>query len=102
MADRLYSGSNIDLINGTHGGLPEALLQEILIRKQDDKTIIGFEKLKEIGGGLKPAEGMDFLIKIDEKNEKTIKLHFRNEEYDLDLDKLNELARSYAEGKKER
>src|SRR3989338_10304744 len=42
MADKLYSGSNIDLINGTHQGLPEALLNEVLKRKIDDKEVVGF------------------------------------------------------------
>jgi broad specificity phosphatase PhoE len=100
MADKLYTGSNIDLINGTHQGLPEALLKEILIRQKDDKTIIGFDKLEDIGGALKFTEGMEFLIKVDEQGNKSLKLNFRGQTYDLEMDKLNELAKSYAEKQK--
>lgn len=100
MADKLYTGSNIDLINGTHQGLPEALLKEILIREKDDQKIIGFDKLEDIGGALKFTEGMEFLIKVDEQGNKSLKLNFRGQTYDLEMDKLNELAKSYEEKQK--
>jgi len=99
MADKLYSGSRIDLINGTHQGLPEALLKEVLIRQKDDQKVIGFEKLEDIGGALKFSEGMEFLIKIDELGNKILKLNFRGQIYDIDMDKLNELAQSYEKQK---
>jgi len=95
MAGKLYSGSNIDLINGTHQGLPEALLKEVLVRQKDDQELIGFEKLEDIGGALKFTESMEFLIKIDEHGNKILKLNFRGQTYDIDMDKLNELAQSY-------
>ncbi|MEI6288428.1 MAG: histidine phosphatase family protein [bacterium] len=98
MADRLYSGSNIDLVNGTHQGLPEALLKEVLKRKIDDnKEIIGFDNLEDIGGALKFTEGMEFVIKTDERGDKKLTVNFRGQEYDIDMAKLNELAKSYAE-----
>lgn len=100
MTDRLYSDSNIDLINGTHQSLPEALLKEILIQQKDDKKIIGFDKLEDIGGALKFTESMEFLIKVDEKGNKTLKLNFRGQTYDLEMNKLNELAKSYEEKQK--
>ncbi|MFA5069697.1 MAG: histidine phosphatase family protein [Patescibacteria group bacterium] len=95
MAKRLYSGSNIDLVNVTHQGLPEALLKEILIRKDKDREITGFEKLEEIGGALNFAEGMEFSLNIDEKGEKKLSVNFRGQEYSVDMDKLEELAESY-------
>lgn len=95
MSDRLYSGSQVDLINGTHQGFPEALLKEILIRQEGNQKIIGFENLKEIGGALKPTEGMEFFIKTDEKGNKVIKLNFRGESYGLDMEKLTALAEEY-------
>ncbi len=100
MTEKLYSGSNIDLVNGTHQGLPEALLKEILIRKKDNETIIGFDKLEDIGGALKFTEGMEFLIKTDEQGNKSLKLNFRGQTYDLEMDKLDELAKSYEEKQK--
>lgn len=101
MTDKLYSGSNIDLINGTHQALPEALLKEILVRKQDERKIVGFEKLEDIGGALKPTEDMEFFIKTDDKGNKEVKLHFRSQIYDIDLPILHELAESYKQQKHE-
>jgi broad specificity phosphatase PhoE len=95
MTDKLYTGSKVDLINGTHQGFPEALLKEILIRQEGNKTIRGFEKLEEIGGALRPTEGMEFTIKTDENGNKVIKLDFRGKQYDLDMSKLTELAEEY-------
>ncbi len=100
MADKLYSGSNIDLINGTHQGLPEALLKEVLKRKIDDKEVVGFQKLEDIGGALQFTEAMEFMIKTGEQGGKTLKLNFRGREYDIDMAKLNALAESYAERQK--
>lgn len=97
MADKLYSGSNIDLLNGTHQGLPEALLKEVLKRKIDDKEVVGFDNLEDIGGALKFTEGMEFIIKTDERGDKKLTVNFRGQEYDIDMTKLNELAKSYAE-----
>lgn len=101
MADRLYSGSNIDLINGTHQGLPEALLKEILKRKIGDEEITGFDKLEDIGGALRFTEGMEFIIKTDEKGNKKLTLNFRDQEYNIDMAKLNELSQSYVEKQKQ-
>lgn len=100
MADKLYSGSNIDLINGTHQGLPEALLKEIMVRRKGDEELVGFEKLEDIGGALKFTEGMEFLIKVDERGNKALKLNFRGQTYDIAVGKLLDLAKSYEEKQK--
>ncbi len=102
MTDKIYSGSNIDLIHGTHQMLPEALLKEVLIRKFEDKNIVGFEKLDDIGGALKFTEGMEFFIKTDEFGNKKINVKFRDQVYDIDMSKLDELAKSYAEKQNEK
>jgi len=101
MPDKLYSGSEVDLINGTHQALPEALLKEVLVRDRGGKKIIGFDKLDEIGGALKLTEGMEFEIIVDAVGQKTIKLHLRGKEYGIDLEKLNKLAESYKAKKNE-
>lgn len=101
MPDKLYVGSEADLINGTHQALPEALLKEVLIREQGGEKIVGFDKLEEIGGALKLTEGMEFDINVDAIGQKTIKLHLRGREYDIDLEKLNKLAESYEAKKHE-
>jgi len=97
MVDRLKSGSNVDIINTTHQGLPEALLKEILVRQEGDEKKVGFSTLTEIGGPLKLAEQMEFRIKTDSQGNKTIQLYFRDKIFDIDLDKLNSLAKSYYE-----
>lgn len=98
MADKLYSGSNIDLVNGTHQGLTEALLKEVLKRENDNgEEVTGFDNLEEIGGALKFTEGIEFIIKTDERGDKKLTVNFRGQEYDIDMAKLNELAKSYAE-----
>jgi broad specificity phosphatase PhoE len=102
MTDKIYSRSNIDLIHGTHQGLPEALLKEVLKRKVDEKDIVGFEKLDDIGGALKFTEGMEFFIKTDEFGNKKINVNFRNQVYGIDMSKLDELAKSYAEKQNEK
>ena len=100
IAEKLKSGSNIDLVNVTHQGLPEALLKEVLIQQEEEKIKIGFEKLEEIGGPLKLAESMEFRIKTDEQGKKTVQLYLRGKIFDLDLSRVNELSRAYAEKQK--
>lgn len=99
MADRICSGSRVQIINGTHQGLPEALLREILIRNIDDRNVIGFQNLSEIGGALRPAEAMEFVIKTNEYGEKSMVLQFRDQVFDVNLEKIKELDQLYRERK---
>lgn len=95
MADRLYSGSNIDLLNGTHSVLPECLLKEVIVREIDGKKVVGFEKISDFGGTLKYVEPVEFLITIDHEGNKNIKLRFRDKEYGVDGERLLQLADVY-------
>lgn len=97
MSSRLYSGSSVDLLNVSHKGTFEPFLKEVLLRKVKDedgneKVIRGFNSLEEIGGALRPAESWDLDIKTDETNGKSVKFNFREQEYDLDMQRLNELV----------
>ncbi len=85
MTQRFYSGSDVRLINVTHGPKLEPFLKEI----------VGFNKLEEIGGALKPGEKFEFLVKIDEDKKKTTLLKFRNREYQVDEEKIMELAKEH-------
>lgn len=96
MSNRLYSGSKVDLVVGTHQNLPECLLKEVLIRDVDGKSVRGFDSVKEIGGLLEYAEQVDFVIKRDSERETHIKVEFRGKEYDVDMKRLNQLANNYA------
>ncbi|MDO9399446.1 MAG: histidine phosphatase family protein [bacterium] len=100
MADKLYSGSDIDLVNGTHQGFPESLLMYVLKRKTDNKEVVGFDDVDEIGGALKFTEGMEFIVKTEEQGDKKLTVNFRGQEYDIDMEKLKELAESYVCRKK--
>jgi len=97
MADRLYSGSEIDLLNTSHKGTLEPFLKEVLIRKIQDekgkeKIVRGFESIEEIGGGMRPAESWELDIKTDENGNKKVKLSLRGQEYDIDMERLKELV----------
>ncbi|MEI6597072.1 MAG: histidine phosphatase family protein [bacterium] len=97
MCDKLYSGSKVDLINGTHSVVPETLLQEILIREVDGKKVVGFENVSEIGGSLKYVEPIEFSIKTDNLGQRKIEVNFRGQRYDIDEERLTELVESYKE-----
>lgn len=92
MADRLKSGSDIDLINTTHDLNLLAFLKEVLIRKVGGKEVKGFESVKEIGGATRYNEGFEVLIANDEQGAKSLKLKFRGQDYDIDTGRLEELV----------
>jgi len=95
LAKRLYSGSRVDWVLGTQQGLPEALLKEVLLRTEDDKKISGFQNLAEIGGALRFAEMIDFEIKTDNDGNTVLKINFRGKNYDVDVNKLHQLALAF-------
>ncbi|MBR9706463.1 hypothetical protein GOV14_05485 [Candidatus Pacearchaeota archaeon] len=95
MAGKLHDGSKVDLINGTHQTMPEALLKEVMIRNVNGKRVVGFKNLKEIGGSLGYVEPVDFVTTTDANGEKELKVNFRGEQYEVDMNKLNKLANSY-------
>ena len=85
MTERLYSGSNVRLINVTHGPKIEPFLQEV----------VGFKSLEEIGGALQPGESIKFAVTIDNNKQKTVKLLFRDKEYPVDETKIRDLSQEY-------
>ncbi len=100
MSGRLNKGSDVDLVNGTHEVFSEALLHEVLIRYDEKgRKVRGFDKAEDIGGTLGYAEGMQFKIHRDSKGEVDVGLEFRGKRYDVDMERLGELAGKY-KGKK--
>lgn len=102
MAYYLYSDSEIDLLNTSHKGTLEPLLKEILLRKVRDgnnieRRVRGFEKIEEIGGGMRPSESWQLLVKTDETGNRSVKLSLRGQEYDIDMNRLDELVRLSSE-----
>lgn len=99
MTDFMNSGSSVDLLNVSHKGTLEPFLKQVLLRQVEDesgkiKTVRGFDKLEEIGGGMKTVESWDLLVKTDEHGNKNVKVGLRGNEYDIDMEKMKELADS--------
>ncbi len=92
MADKMYSGSQVDLMNGTHDVNIAVFLNEVMIRKVNGKEKRGFDSIQDIGGPIGYHEGFDIVTRIDEHGEKTVKMTFRDKEYDIDLKRLGELV----------
>src|SRR3989339_976509 len=92
MADRLKANSKVDLVNATHDFNIVAFLKEVLVRNIDDKRVVGFDSVKEIGGSMEFNGGFEVLIKTDDGGHKTLKILFRGEEYEIDETRLTELV----------
>jgi len=85
MTERFYNGSEVRLVNVTHGPKIEPFLQEI----------VGFKNLEEIGGALQPGESIKFAVSIDGNKSKAVKLLFRDKEYPVDEAQIKALAQEY-------
>lgn len=102
MAKRLNSESKVLIPAGSHGGLMEFLLQQALIRKDNDsKEKIGLESIEEIGGEFDPSDSYNIDIRTDDKGElQALEVSFDNHnrpqgKMSLDKNKLTELAEDY-------
>jgi len=92
MADRLNSGSNVDLVNISHDFPIAAFLKEILVRDIDGKSVKGFSSIAEIGGPIGYNDGFEVLIHNDQVGQKQISLNLRGETCQLDQARFNELV----------
>lgn len=106
MARRLKSGSEVLFPSGTHGGMIEPALQQMLVRKMENgEEIHGFKSVEEIGGGFDPSESFDVEITTDaEGNFGPLHLKWEKDsqrpsapEMYLDPDRVKELAAYYKE-----
>jgi len=92
MADKLDSGSDVQLINATHDFNIAAFLKEVMVlSKKEEGEPVKFEKIEEIGGGIGYNESFEVLAETDSHSNKTVKLIFRGKEYELDTKRLAEL-----------
>jgi bisphosphoglycerate-dependent phosphoglycerate mutase len=99
MTPRLKSDSEVHLLNVTHGPKLEPFLQRILIMPDGE---LGFKSVQEIGGSMNPGEGPKFLSSTDNNKKQTVKLELRGQRYQLDLEKLKELADNYGRRQREK
>jgi hypothetical protein len=100
VAHRLKSGSRVLLPAGTHGGVMEFLLEQALIRKDDEgNEILGFKNIEDIGGAFSPSESYDVDVQTDENGKLkpiTVNLGNRREgEFSLKESIVRELAEFY-------
>ncbi|MDP2684864.1 MAG: histidine phosphatase family protein [bacterium] len=93
MADKLKSGSKVDLVNTTHDFNIAAFLKEVIIREVDSQQVTGFDSIDDIGGLIEYNDGFEALIKIDGNGQKSLKILFRGQKYDIDEDRLAELVK---------
>ena len=102
MANRLNSNSRVLIPAGTHGGMMEPFLQQVLARHLPNGQILhGFQKLEKIGGEFDPSEAFSVEVATDNNGGlQKLKVTFDNkdrpqEEMYLDLKKLQELKDFY-------
>jgi len=101
MPELFYSGTEATLNQVTHKTATEPLLKEVLILPSGEKMT----SLQDIGGSLGTLDSWELLVKTDEEEKKTVqilmrrkkrgeedKLEFEEATYDVDLERLEELA----------
>lgn len=101
MPELFYSGTEATLNQSTHKTTTEPLLKEILILPSGEKMI----SLQDIGGSLGTVDSWELLVETDEEENKKVqilmrrkkrgeedKLEFEEATYDVDLERLEELA----------
>lgn len=99
MAPRLRSDSQVDLINITHEFNLAAFLHEVILRpKEDGTTQRGFDDVKDIGGPFESTEGFEIIVKTDGNSQLATSLLLRGKEYEIDDDRLRELANFTSQG----
>lgn len=86
MTSKFLNGTDIRLVNITHGPKLEPFLLEVV----DE-----FNSLEDIGDSLDPGENFEFEIQTDASGERNIKLNFRGKTYDINQSKLEMLAKEY-------
>jgi len=92
MADRLKSGSRVDLLNATHDWDVLSFMNEMMLRQIDGREVRGFQSVEEIGGPIGYTENFNVDIATDGEGRKTVGLEFRGQKYPFDQKRLQELV----------
>lgn len=103
MLRKLENDSKVLIPAGGHGGVMEFLLQQALVRKdQEGNEVIGFKTVKDIGGEFSPSDAYNVDISTNEEGiPNTLRVTFDskerglNEEMYLDNDTVESLANYY-------
>ena len=100
MAEKLISGSELDLFHLTHKSVSEPfLVSGALIRKSDGEIIT---TLEQIGGSLGTLDGWESSAITDSEGKCQLTVNIRGQEYNVDSQMLRELADEGAELNKEK
>jgi len=92
MPERLNNGSEVDLVNAAHDMPISVFLSEVMVREVDGNRVIGFDNVDEIGGPIRYNEGFELDISTDQTGDKVVRMFFRNQAYDIDTNRLQELV----------
>jgi len=99
LVSKLKDDSKLDIMHNTHKTITEPFLMSgVLVDKQTGKNIT---KLEEIGGSLQILDNWTSKIKTDEKGEAETTVQFRDKEYTIDNEVLEELVERGLERSKE-
>ena len=93
VSDKMYTNSDVDLLNSTHDFNLAAFLKEVMIREIDERQVRGFDSIRDIGGSMQFNESFEVTIQLDEQGKKSFKLLLRGEEYEIDTERLDELVK---------
>ncbi len=100
MPNFMESGAKVDLVSAGHKTSTEAFLKYVIEREINNKKIVGFDSLTEIGGSLKILDSWDLKVFNDVQGEKIVKLILRREngqqqECDINLELVYQLSQEY-------
>lgn len=99
MADKLHSGSEVDLFHLTHKSVTEPFLASgVLVRKSDGTRIT---KLEQIGGSMTPLDEWESVAHTDNDGQPSVTVTIRGEEYSLDSNRFAELLAAAEQRKRE-
>lgn len=104
MSGRLKNESKIGIENVTHGITPEAFLKEVAIKDDGShiESLSEFCDEKNPEGALSGGEAVRLSVKRDEHGEASASIIFRGKEYNIDMERLAQLADLYKTKTKEK
>lgn len=97
MSKRLYSNSQVDLLNITHLPWLLCFLKELNLEKLEEVNPRGNNFVERIGGSINYVEGFEILIDRKSTDEFSLTLKFRNQEVKIPYEKINSLLASNEE-----
>ena len=93
-SDRIKSGDSWGIVLSSHDYVIASFLKEVMLRKDKDGQIVrGFDSLGDLGKTINFLEGPQIIVKNDDVRQKTVKLIFRGQVYDMDMERFGQLVK---------